>query len=206
MTSFNLTKNVPFSLTKSAPSLRKIKFGLGWDENRLAGQKSFDLDASAIVIGTNGLMLDPANYVGYVGYVRPDYTVHGVSYGGDNRTGSSTSVEDDEFIEVDLDQVGPEVEKIAIAVTIYAGRTRRQSFGQVRNAYIRLHNTETDTEVARLNLTTDTSSATAIIFGELTRRNGNEWEFIGSQQEVAGGLSGVCAKFGLNIPEEVDQG
>lgn len=204
MTSFNLTKNVPFSLTKSAPSLRKIKFGLGWDENRLPGQKSFDLDASAIVIGSNGMMLDPANYVGYVGYVRPDYSVHGVSYGGDNRTGSGDG--DDEFIEVDLDKVGPEVEKIAIAVTIYAGRTRRQSFGQVRNAYIRLHNTETDNEVARLNLTTDSSNATAIIFGELTRRNGNEWEFVGSQEEVVGGLSGVCGKFGLNITEEVDQG
>ena len=204
MTSFNLTKNVPFSLTKSAPSLRKIKFGLGWDENRLPGQKSFDLDASAIVIGSNGMMIDPANYVGYVGYVRPDYSVHGVSYGGDNRTGSGDG--DDEFIEVDLDKVGPEVDKIAIAVTIYAGRTRRQSFGQVRNAYIRLHNIETDAEVARLNLTTDSSSATAIIFGELTRRNGNEWEFVGSQEEVVGGLSGVCGKFGLNITEEVDQG
>lgn len=204
MTSFNLTKNVPFSLTKSAPSLRKIKFGLGWDENRLPVQKSFDLDASAIVIGTNGLMLDPANYVGYVGYVRPDYSVHGVSYGGDNRTGSGDG--DDEFIEVDLDKVGPEVEKIAIAVTIYAGRTRRQSFGQVRNAYIRLHNTETDNEVARLNLTTDSSNATAIIFGELIRRNGNEWEFTGTQEEIVGGLSGVCGKFGLNISEEVDQG
>ena len=202
--SFNLTKNVPFSLTKSAPSLRKIKFGLGWEENRLAGQKSFDLDASAIVVGTNGLMLDPSNYVGYVGYVRPDYTVHGVSYGGDNRVGSG--VDDAEFIEVDLDQVGAEVEKIVIAVTIYAARTRKQSFSQVRNAYIRLHNTETDTEVARSNLTTSGSTATAIIFGELTRVNGNEWEFISSETVVPGGLSGVCGKFGLTIPEEVDQG
>lgn len=150
------------------------------------------------------MMLDPTNYVGYVGYVRPDYSVHGVSYGGDNRTGSGDG--DDEFIEVDLDKVGPEVEKIAIAVTIYAGRTRRQSFGQVRNAYIRLHNTETDDEVARLNLTTDSSNATAIIFGELIRRNGNEWEFTGTQEEIVGGLSGVCGKFGLNISEEVDQG
>lgn len=201
MTAFTLTKNQPFNLTKSAPALRKIRFGMGWDANQVVNGKEFDLDVSAILVGHDGLMVERATYGGYVGYVRGDYSSNGVVYGGDSRDGQGDG--DNEFLEVDLDKVGTDIAKIIIATTIYAGRTRRQDFGQVRNAFIRLHNMETDVEVARLNLTTAASSATAIIFGELSQKS-TGWEFVSHEEAVAGGLSGVLGKYGITIPEEVE--
>lgn len=198
--SLNLTKNEPFSLTKAVPTLRRLLVGLGWDANRARGQVEHDLDASAIITGEGGLMLDPSNAKGYVGYARPNYTVHGVSYGGDNRTGDGDDG-DKEFLEIDLSLVGDEVKGISFPVSIYAGRARGQSFAQISNAYIRLVDIETGTEIARLNLTEMASNATAIIFGTLHRVNG-EWSFISSDDAFEDGLSGVCRKFGLNIPEE----
>lgn len=202
MTSFTLTKNQPFNLTKSAPALRKIRFGMGWDTNQVVNGKDFDLDVSAILVGDDNLMIDRQSYGGYVGYVREGYSAHGVVYGGDNRDGQGDG--DNEFLEVDLDKVGFEVKRIVIATTIYAGRSRKQNFSQVRNAFIRLHDMETDNEVARLNLSSTAGSvATAIIFGELVRTT-TGWSFTSNESPIEGGLSGVLGKYGITIPEEVE--
>ena len=99
---------------------------------------------------------------------------------------------------VDLFRVPPEVQKIAFTVTIYEAEARKQNFGQVGNAYIRLVNAETNAEVARYDLAEDASTETAMIFGELYR-HGGEWRFTAVGQGYAGGLAAMCRQYGVNI-------
>lgn len=93
---------------------------------------------------------------------------------GDNLTGEGEG--DDEQIEIDLSQVPADIEKIAFTVTIYDAEARRQNFGQVSNAFIRIVNSATGEEMIRYDLGEDFSIETAIVVGELYRNNG-EWKF-----------------------------
>lgn len=203
MSEFNLTKGEAFNLTKRAPTLKRVRIGLGWEANTVFGKKPFDLDASAIIVGHDGKMINPPQ--GYVGYVVPDNVFQGISYGGDERNGSSSN-EDEEWIDIqDISAIDTtKVGGIAIAVSIYAARQRGYTFGQVRNAYVRLVNLDTGVEEARINLTDASSKASAVIFGGFTFEQG-DWVFKSVGEEIDGGLSGVCGKFGFNVAEEVDQ-
>ena len=114
---------------------------------------------------------------------------------GDNLTGVGDG--DDEQIKIDLSKVPDNIEKIAFTVTIYEAEQRRQNFGQVNNAFIRIYNEVTGEEMLRYDLGEDFSIETAAVFGELYK-NGSEWKFNAIGSGYQGGLAALCASFGVD--------
>jgi len=188
----SLSKGGRISLSKEAPDLKMVHVGLGWDP-RVTDGTDFDLDASAFMLGANGKVRSDTDFIFY-NQLRS--SCGSVEHTGDNRTGAGEG--DDEVVMVDLTKVPTDVEKIAFTVTIHEADQRRQNFGQVQNAFIRLVNAETHVEVARYDLTEDASTETAMIFGEIYR-HGNEWKFSAVGQGYAGGLATMCQQYGINI-------
>lgn len=164
----NMEKAQTLDLTKKNPGLSKLKVGLGWDTASLGD--SFDLDASAFLLGANGKCSD----VSYICYFNNPNS-HGVKSLGDNRTGMGEG--DDETIVVDLAQVPSNVTKVKFAVTIFEALQKRQNFGMVQNAYIRLIDDVTGSELCRFVLTDDYSTSTAVIFAEVERQADGNWNF-----------------------------
>ena len=155
----SLSKGGNVSLTKEAPGLTAIAVGLGWDVRTTTGA-DFDLDASAIALGTNKKVLSDQHFVFFNNLRSPDGSLEPT---GDNQTGEGEG--DDEVINVDLASVPPEIDTIVFPVSIYDADARGQSFGQVRNAFIRVVNRANGSEIARYDLTEDASTETAMIFG-----------------------------------------
>ena len=188
----SLSKGGRLSLSKEAPDLKKVHVGLGWDERATDGV-DFDLDASAFLLKSDGKVRSDADFIFYNQLKSQDGSVE---HTGDNLTGSGEG--DDEVLMISLDKVPADVQKVVFTVTIHDAEQRRQSFGQVQNAFIRLVNAETNVEVARYDLTEDASIETAMIFGEIYRHN-NEWKFNAVGQGYAGGLAAMCRQYGVNI-------
>ncbi|MER5730088.1 TerD family protein [Streptomyces sp. NPDC002138] len=188
----SLSKGGNVSLTKAAPNLTAVIVGLGWDARTTTGV-DFDLDASAILTNDQGKVASDANFVFFNNLKSPDGSVE---HTGDNTTGEGEG--DDEAIKVNLAGVPADVSKIVFPVSIYEAETRQQSFGQVRNAYIRVVNQADNTELARYDLSEDASTETAMVFGELYR-NGAEWKFRAIGQGYASGLRGIAQDFGVNV-------
>ncbi|HEY7008694.1 MAG TPA: TerD family protein [Jatrophihabitantaceae bacterium] len=190
--SVSLTKGGNVSLSKQAPGLTAVDVGLGWDVRTTSGA-DFDLDASALLVDTGGKILSDQHFVFFNNLTSPDGSVQ---HTGDNLTGEGEG--DDEVIKVNLSAVPGEADKIVFAVSIYDAETRRQSFGQVRNAFIRVVNEAGGAEIARYDLTEDASTETAMIFGEVYR-NQNEWKFRAVGQGYSTGLAGIARDFGVNV-------
>ena len=190
--SVTLSKGGNVSLSKEAPGLTAVTVGLGWDVRTTSGA-DYDLDASALLCGSNGKVLSDENFVFFNNLRSPDGSVEHL---GDNLTGGGDG--DDEQINVDLNAVPATVDKIVFPVSIYEAEARNQSFGQVRNAFIRVVNQQGGTELARYDLTEDASTETAMLFGELYR-NGNEWKFRAIGQGYASGLKGIALDFGVHV-------
>lgn len=190
--SVSLAKGGNVSLTKIAPSLTAVAVGLGWDIRATTGA-DFDLDASALLCGADGKVIDDSHFVFFNNLKSPDGSVE---HTGDNLTGEGEG--DDEVINVDLAQLAPAVEKVVFPVSIYDAQNRQQSFGQVVNAFIRIVDRGTGSELARYDLSEDASSETAMVFGELYRRDG-EWKFRAIGQGYAAGLAGIAKDYGVNV-------
>ena len=188
----SLQKGQNVSLSKQAPGLKKVRFGLGWDLRKTDGS-DFDLDASAFVLDGNGKVLSDQHFVFYNNAKDPSGAV---LHKGDNRTGEGEG--DYEVIEVELSPMAPNAAKVSFVVTIHDAEARKQNFGQVANAYIRALNADGDQEIARYDLSEDASTETAMIFGELYRHN-DEWKFKAIGQGYAGGLAAVAKDFGVNL-------
>jgi tellurium resistance protein TerD len=188
----NLTKGGNISLTKTAPGLTAVTLGLGWDARTTDGT-SFDLDSSAIGVGADGRVVGNDYFIFYNNKRSPDGSIE---HAGDNLTGEGAG--DDEVISVDLAAVSPNIDKVVVAVSIYEADTKRLSFGQVRNAFIRVVNKADGAELARYDLTEDASTETAMVFGELYR-NGADWKFRAIGQGYASGLSGIAQDYGVSI-------
>nr|WP_155070383.1 TerD family protein [Streptomyces taklimakanensis] len=188
----SLSKGGNVSLTKEAPNLTAVMVGLGWDARTTTGAE-FDLDASALLTNTEGKVADDRNFVFFNNLTSPDGSVE---HTGDNLTGEGDG--DDEVIKVNLAGVPADVAKIVFPVSIYEAEARQQSFGQVRNAYIRVVNQADGRELARYDLTEDASTETAMVFGELYR-HGSEWKFRAIGQGYASGLRGIAQDFGVNV-------
>jgi tellurium resistance protein TerD len=188
----SLAKGGNVSLTKQAPNLTAVLVGLGWDARATTGA-DFDLDASALLLGPNGKVISDRHFVFFNNLTSPDGSVE---HTGDNLTGEGEG--DDEAIKVDLAAVPAECERVVFPVSIYDADTRGQSFGQVRNAFIRIVNQADGSELARYDLTEDASTETAMIFGELYRHAG-EWKFRAVGQGYASGLAGIAMDFGVNV-------
>ena len=188
----SLSKGGNLSLSKEAPGMTKVLVGLGWDARSTDGQ-DFDLDASAFLLKADGKVRADSDFIFYNQLKSTDGSVE---HTGDNRTGEGDG--DDEAIKIDLSKVPAEIDKIAITVTIHEADARRQNFGQVRNAFIRLVNQDNNNEVVRYDLAEDASTETAMIFAELYR-NGVEWKFRAVGQGFAGGLKPLAESYGLKF-------
>jgi len=190
--SVSLTKGGNVSLSKQAPGLTAVVVGLGWDPRTTTGS-DFDLDASAIMVDTNGRVLSDSHFVFFNNLKSPEGSVEHM---GDNLTGGGEG--DDEQIKVNLGTVPAECGKVVFPVSIYEAEQRQQNFGQVRNAFIRIVNQADNSEIARYDLTEDAATETAMVFGELYR-NGAEWKFRAVGQGYASGLVGIAQDFGVNV-------
>ncbi len=189
----SLKKGQKVSLTKDNPGLTKVVVGLGWDVNAFDTGGDFDLDAAAFLLGDSGKVADSDDFVFYRNLT---HSSGSVVHQGDNLTGIGDG--DDEQIKVDLSKVPDSVTKIAFTVTIYEAEQRRQNFGQVNNAFIRIYNEETGEEMIRYDLGEDFSIETAAVFGELYK-NGGEWKFNAIGNGFQGGLAALCANFGVEV-------
>jgi tellurium resistance protein TerD len=188
----SLSKGGNVNLSKEAPGLAIVKFGLGWDARATDG-KEFDLDASAFLLKADGKVAADS---GFIFYNNKTSTCGSIIHSGDNLTGEGEG--DDESINVELSKVPAEIEKIAFTVTINDAEARKQNFGMVSKAYIRAVNTAGEVEIARFDLSEDSSTETAMIFGEMYRHDGS-WKFKAIGQGFAGGLKSLATNFGVSV-------
>ena len=189
----NLSKGQKVDLTKGNPGLKRIMVGLGWYVNAFDSGADFDLDAAAFMVGANGKCPTEQEFIYYHNLTHPS---EALKHMGDNLTGEGEG--DDEQIEVDLDKIPANIEKVAFTVTIYDADTRRQNFGQVSNAFIRIVDETTNTELIRYDLGEDFSIETAVVVGELYRHNG-EWKFNAIGSGFQGGLAALCGHYGIEV-------
>ena len=189
----NLSKGQKVSLTKGNPGLKNIMVGLGWDVNAFDTGADFDLDAAAFMLGSSGRCPTDKEFIFYGNL---EHTTGAVKHMGDNLTGEGEG--DDEPIEVKLTDVPANVERIAFTVTIYEAEARRQNFGQVSNAYIRIVDADTNQELIRYDLGEDFSIETAVVVGELYKHNG-EWKFNAIGSGFQGGLAALCGHYGIEV-------
>ena len=174
-----------------AVELPRFTIGLGWDTNTSDTGADFDLDASAFILGSNGKILADEYFVFYNNLKSPDGAVE---HTGDNLTGEGEGEGDDESIKIDLSKIDPRAEEIIFVVTIHQAAERRQNFGQVRNAFIRIYDTTTGEETLRYDLDEDFSVETAVEFGRLYKRNG-AWKFEAIGTGMKGGLAEYLNKY-----------
>ena len=189
----NLEKGQKVDLTKGNPGLKSVMVGLGWDVNTFNTGADFDLDASAFLLGANAKCPTEKEFVFYGNLA---HASESVIHQGDNLTGEGEG--DDEQILVDLSKVPASIERIAFTVTIYDAEARKQNFGQVSNAFIRLVDNSNGTELIRYDLGEDFSIETAIVVGELYRKDG-EWKFNAIGSGFQGGLAALCGHYGIQV-------
>lgn len=188
----SLKKGGNVSLTGSVPTLKSVKIGLGWEARETAGAE-FDLDASLFMVGSSGKVRNDHDFIFYGQLDSPCKSIH---HTGDNRTGDGDG--DDEELHVFLDKVPMPIERLVVAVTIHDADNRGQNFGQVSEAFIRIVDLDSDTEIARFDLSEDYSTETAMVFGEVYRRN-DEWKFRAVGQGYSGGLDVLCGQYGVQV-------
>ena len=187
----NLQKGQKVDLTKGRAGLSKVIVGLGWDTNKFDGA-DFDLDACAFLLGENGKCASAEDFVYYNNLKHKSGSVEHL---GDNLTGEGEG--DDEQVTINLSQVPSNVSKIAITVTIHMAAERNQNFGLVSNAFVRVLDEGSNTELLRYDLSEDYSIETALVFAELYR-HGAEWKFAAVGQGFNDGLAGLVRLYGLD--------
>ena len=188
----SLTKGGNVSLSKTDPSLKNVIVGLGWDARPTAGA-DFDLDASAFMVKEDGKVRSDSDFIFYN---QTKSTCGSIEHTGDNRTGAGDG--DDEAVIVLLDKIPADIQRVVFCVTIHDAEMRKQNFGQVSHAYVRIVNKDSNNEVARYDLSEDASIETAMVFGEIYR-HGGEWKFKAVGQGYAGGLAALARQYGINI-------
>jgi tellurium resistance protein TerD len=190
--SVSLTKGANVSLSRTDPGLKQVAVGLGWNARSTSGDE-FDLDAIAFMVKEDGKVRKDEDFIFYNNLVS---SCGSVKHTGDNRSGAGDG--DDEVVEVNLTKVPADIAKVVFSVTIHEADARRQNFGMVSGAFIRVVNDERGTEIARFDLSEEASIETAMIFGEIYRHSG-EWKFRAIGQGFRGGLEALAQSFGVNI-------
>ena len=185
----SLSKGGRIDLSKEAPSLVNVGFGLGWDTNESDTGVDFDLDASVFMLDSTGKIPADNYFVFYNNLKSPDGAI---AHQGDNRTGEGDG--DDESLFVQLNKINPTIEELVFVVTIDEAKARNQNFGQVRNAFIRMYDLDSHKEIAKYDLEEDFSSETAIEFGRLYKKEGS-WRFKAVGVGFNAGLQGFVDKF-----------
>ncbi|MBC6434793.1 TerD family protein [Nostoc sp. HG1] len=186
-----LTKGQRISLEKVAPGLSEVFVGLGWDVKATDTGQDFDLDASVFLLNANGKLISDAHVIFYNNQTSPD-PEKSVEHTGDNLTGAGEG--DDEVIKVNLKKVPADIQTILIAVTIHEAEVRRQNFGQVQNAFVRVVNSQTNEEVVRYDLVEDYSTETSMIMAELYIKD-SEWRLNAVGSGYQGGLQALLERY-----------
>ncbi|MEG4502772.1 pentapeptide repeat-containing protein [Microcoleus sp. F6_B4] len=185
--SIELTKGERFNLSKETPNFSKIAIALGWQVSQTA--QNCDIDASVFMLAADGRIPDEKYFVFYNNLTSPDGAVR---HSGDSRNGQIDG--DDETVYVDLSKINSAIQEIVFVVTIHEGQEKNQSFSQVTNAFIRLYNSETLSELVRYNLNQIFSQETALEFGRLYKKN-SEWRFQPVGQGYNAGLQSFVDKY-----------
>lgn len=186
----SLTKGQRISLEKVQPGLQAVFVGLGWDVRKTTGE-AFDLDASVFLLNDQDKIPTERHFVFYNNLTSPDAD-QSVKHLGDNLTGYGEG--DDEGIIIDLRKIPADIHKLVFTVTIHDAEARKQNFGQVENAFVRLLNVETKAEVLRYDLVEEYSTETAMVMAELYRKEG-EWRMNAVGQGYAGGLQAMLDRY-----------
>lgn len=182
----NLNKNDILDLTKRNPGLKRVKLGAGWDISN--NGFDFDLDIAAFLLDSNNKFNTVSNVIFF-----NNKEGQGISLAGDNRTGAGEG--DDETINIDLENINPNIAKIVFVVTIHEAMVKRQTFGMINNSYVRLIDLDqNEKEICRFNLKENGSTATSVIFAELYR-SGSEWQFKAVGEGKIADLNGVLALY-----------
>ena len=189
----NLQKGQKVSLTKDNPGLNNVIVGIGWDINRFDTGGDFDLDSAAFMLTDTGRVSNQDDFIFFGNLTHPSGSVRHL---GDNLTGAGDG--DDEQIRIELAKVPGNITRIAFTVTIYDAEQRRQNFGQVSNAYVRIFDESNGVELLRYDLGEDFSIETAAVFGELYK-NGAEWKFNAIGSGYQGGLAALCNNYGVEV-------
>ena len=189
----NLQKGQKVSLTKDNPGLNNVVIGIGWDVNSFDTGVDFDLDSSAFMLTDAGRVSNQDDFIFFGNLTHPSGSVRHL---GDNLTGAGDG--DDEQIRIELSKVPANISRIAFTVTIYDAEQRRQNFGQVSNAYVRIFDESNGVELLRYDLGEDFSIETAAVFGELYK-NGAEWKFNAIGSGYQGGLAALCNNYGVEV-------
>ena len=189
----NLQKGQKVSLTKDNPGLNNVIVGIGWDINRFDTGGDFDLDSAAFMLTDAGRVSNQDDFIFFGNLTHPSGSVRHL---GDNLTGAGDG--DDEQIRIELSKVPANISRIAFTVTIYDAEQRRQNFGQVSNAYVRIFDESNGVELLRYDLGEDFSIETAAVFGELYK-NGAEWKFNAIGSGYQGGLAALCNNYGVVV-------
>jgi len=189
----SLQKGQRFDLTKKNPGLKKIFVGLGWDINKYYGSHPFDLDACVFLLGETGKVISEKDFIFYNNLQGGNGSV---VHQGDNLTGEGEG--DDERVNINLSTVPSNIHKISFTVTIHEADSRRQNFGQLSNAFIRVVNEETQEEIVRYDLSEEFSIETGLVVGEIYR-HGSDWKFAAIGGGFAGGLGSICRNFGVDV-------
>jgi tellurium resistance protein TerD len=192
----NLKKGQRVSLDSS---IKMALIGLGWDPNKYDGGFDFDLDASTFLLGANGKVIGDE---GLLFYNNPSAYDGAIKSTGDDRTGGNSEGDDEQII-VDFTKLPPQIEKIAITVTIHDAATRRQNFGQVSNAYVRVAKIENEFDtngetVIQFDLEEEFSVETALLVCEIYRKDGG-WRFNAVAAGYQGGLEALCRNYGVSV-------
>lgn len=187
----SLAKGQRVSLEKIAPGLTEVFVGLGWDVKNVDTGVSFDLDSSVFLLGANDRLISDKHFIFYNNLASPDPD-KSIEHTGDNLTGIGAG--DDEVIKVNLTKVPAEIEKVVVAVTIHDAQERKQNFGQVQNAFVRIVNLQNEQEVVRYDLVEDYSTETALIMAELYRKDG-EWRLNAVGGGYQGGLQALLDRY-----------
>ena len=194
----NLSKGQRVSLDKN---IKMALVGLGWKANQFDGGYEYDLDASAFLLGQNGKVPRDDDFIFYG---NQEHRTGAVKSMGDEQEGNEEDEEGDaEQIFIEFSKVPPEIDKIAITVTIYDAPARKQNFGQVSDAYVRICRISgpadtVGTEVLRFDLGEEFSTETAIVVCEIYR-SGSEWKFRAVGEGYQGGLEALCRRYGVNV-------
>ena len=192
----SLKRGQKVSLTKGNPALKKVMVGLGWKANEDHSDYDFDLDAFVLMCNDNGKCIDKSDFVYFGNLHHPSGSV---IHMGDNLIGSSDDEKkDDEQIMIDLSTVPKDIHKIVFAVTIYEAENRKQNFGQISNAFIRILDQDTNKEIIRYDLTEDFQDETAVVVGEIYRYK-KEWKFNAIGSGFAGGISELLPHYGIKL-------
>ena len=196
----HMHKGEEVDLTNMDASLRRVFVGLGWEAPEAKDGYPVDVDACAFILNRDGRVRRDTDFVFYNNL---ETEQGAIKHRGDNTSGleaapGQTQVEDAEVIELTLEGFAFDVEKIAFSVTIHNAEERGQTFGLVKNAYMRIVNIDNGKELARFDLSEDAGTDNAIVFGEMIR-DGINWKFKAIGTSSKGGLYKIARDFGVNV-------